>query len=139
MTLYRERKHPEALAAFQSAAQVAPDDCQSADEVDFLLFKTVRGADSVPRLEKTAALDPARAPACVHLGDAYDKSGRTAEAANSYRKYLEMPDSPLKERGRARIGKPEAASNYLPSAEAPSPSPERGPRMPTAAAARPTS
>ncbi len=110
-TLYRERKYAEALAAFQSAAQLAPDDPQSANNVGFLLFKMGKSAESVPWLEKTVKLDPARAPAYVNLGDAYDKSGRTADAARVYRKYLElMPNSPLKDRVKARIGQLETAS-----------------------------
>jgi Flp pilus assembly protein TadD len=104
MTLYRQKKYPEALAAFEHACRLDTSNTQAVNNVGILLNRPGRVKESAVWLERTVAMAPERGPAYVDLGDAYAMLGKNAEAVKAYERDLElMPESNLVTEVRAEL------------------------------------
>ncbi|XXF77334.1 polysaccharide deacetylase family protein [Myxococcaceae bacterium GXIMD 01537] len=104
MELYREKRYPDALVEFLAASALVPNDAQTANNVGFVQYKLGQYAEAQKWLEKTVALDGQRAVAWLNLGDARDKLGRREEAAQAYRRYLELlPAGPAASTVKAKL------------------------------------
>lgn len=90
MTLYREKRYPEAAAAFEEAVRLSPRNALAANNAGFTYFKMKRYSEAVQWFERTLELDPNRAIAHANLGDAWLALGRVEDARRAFEKYLEL-------------------------------------------------
>jgi uncharacterized caspase-like protein len=105
MALYREKRYPEAAAAFEEAVRLVPRNALAANNAGFTYFKMKRYTDAVAWFERTLTLDPNRAIAHANLGDAYLALGRTGDARREFEKYLQMqPNGSAATMVRKRLG-----------------------------------
>ena len=102
--LFREKRYPEALAAFQEAARLGPTSALAANNVGFTFFQLGRYRDAADWLEQTLKLDPSRAIAHANLGDAYARLSEPAKARAAYERYLQLqPNSSYASTVRGRL------------------------------------
>jgi peptidoglycan/xylan/chitin deacetylase (PgdA/CDA1 family)/TolA-binding protein len=90
MTLYREQKYAEALAAFERMLAIDPLNALAANNIGFVHTKLGHAEEALRWYEKTVAIDPARAVAWVNLGDAYVGAGRPVDARRAYERYSSL-------------------------------------------------
>ena len=101
---FREKKYPEALAAFNESHALQPSNAQVANNIGFVYYSTDKPEDALKWYEKTLALDPLRAIAWANIGEAYEKLNRTDDALKAYRKFLEIaPNHPSVAYVRGRV------------------------------------
>jgi uncharacterized caspase-like protein len=90
MSLFREKRYPEAAEAFEAVLRIRPGHVMATNNLGFTYFKLGRYEDAVTWYEKTIALDPNRAIAQANLGDALVQLGRPADAKRAYQKFLAL-------------------------------------------------
>jgi len=92
---YREKKYDQALAAFQQAVQLKPNDPVLLNNLGFIYSKMDRYDDALTWLQKTLEADPKRKEAHGNIAELYLKMGKRAEAKEHYEQYLALwPNSP---------------------------------------------
>jgi peptidoglycan/xylan/chitin deacetylase (PgdA/CDA1 family) len=105
-TLFKEKRYPEALKEFLTAAKMDPSSALAANNAGFLYNKLGNFDEAIRWTEKAITLDPRRSVAYVNLGDLYYHLDRTADARRNYEKYLELaPTSSYAPTVRSRLGK----------------------------------
>lgn len=90
LQLYREKKYPEAEAAFTEALKHRPDFALAANNLGFVYFRQNKFAEAARWYENTLQIDPSRAVAYLNLGDARVKLNETEKAKKAYANYLEL-------------------------------------------------
>jgi len=90
LALYREKKYPEALKAFQEAHQIQPSNAQVANNIGFIHFRLGDYEKALTWYQESLALDPKRAIAWANMGEACEKLGKKADAVQAYEKFLEL-------------------------------------------------
>ena len=84
LALYREKKYPEALAAFRAAFELRPTSAQIANNIGFVYYRMGTFADALAWYEKARALDPARAIAWANTGEVCEALARPKDAIAAY-------------------------------------------------------
>lgn len=106
LAFFREKRYPEALAAFEESYALQPSNAQVANNIGFVHYRTGKAAEALRWYEKTLALDPHRAIAWANTGEAYEQLDRNDEALKAYEKFLAIaPDHPSVAYVRERITK----------------------------------
>jgi peptidoglycan/xylan/chitin deacetylase (PgdA/CDA1 family)/tetratricopeptide (TPR) repeat protein len=104
LAFFREKRYPEALAAFEESYALQPSSAQVANNIGFVHYRTGKAAEALRWYEKTLALDPNRAIAWANTGEAYEQLDRKDEALKAYEKFLAIaPDHPSVAYVRERI------------------------------------
>jgi len=78
----------------EKAVKLRPRDGYIVDSLGWVLFRTGRFQESVPKLERAVQLRPNDATINDHLGDAYWRVGRRIEARFQWRRALNMKPEP---------------------------------------------
>jgi tetratricopeptide (TPR) repeat protein len=85
----------DALAAYQEARQLSPNDPVIQHNIGLTLLQLGQVADAIEPLQTAVRLAPKYRDARYLLSDAYSRSGRYNEAAESWGKFLEIvPNGP---------------------------------------------
>ena len=79
-TLARAERHAEAIATFQHAISLRPDDPHGHNDLGNLFVIVGRPADALPHFERAVALKPDMADALSNFGNALRALGRSSEA-----------------------------------------------------------
>jgi tetratricopeptide (TPR) repeat protein len=90
LQFYREKRYPEAEAAFTDALKIKPDFALAANNLGYIFYKQEKYTEAARWFENTIKYDPSRAVAYVNLGDAYDHAGDHEHAVNAWKTYLEL-------------------------------------------------
>jgi peptidoglycan/xylan/chitin deacetylase (PgdA/CDA1 family)/uncharacterized caspase-like protein len=90
LQFYREKRYPEAEAAFTDALKIKPDFALAANNLGYIFYKQEKYTEAARWFENTIKYDPSRAVAYVNLGDAYDHAGDHEHAVKAWKTYLEL-------------------------------------------------
>lgn len=90
----RGRRLVEAAALIAIAVRAVPDEAAYLDSLGWLLFQTGNYSEAVPPLCEAAKRDPGHPEVLVHLGDAYWRVGREADARNEWQRALRVAEDP---------------------------------------------
>jgi peptidoglycan/xylan/chitin deacetylase (PgdA/CDA1 family)/tetratricopeptide (TPR) repeat protein len=105
-SLYMEKRYPEALDQFLTAAKMDPRNAEAANNAGFLYYKLHKVDDSIQWTKKAIQIDPARHVAYQNLGDLYFELNRPEDARPYYEKFLQLvPNDPYANTVRLRLGK----------------------------------
>lgn len=105
-SFYQERRYPEALDQFLTAAKMAPRNAEAANNAGFLYYKLHRIDESIQWTKKAIEIDPGRSVAYQNLGDLYFEMNRPEDARPYYEKYLQLaPNEAYANTVRRRLGK----------------------------------
>ena len=86
--LAAQERRDEALAVYQRAVELEPENARQLANLGGLLGECYRPAEAIEILERAVAADPGSADARNHLGNRLREQGRAAEAAAAYRAAL---------------------------------------------------
>jgi len=104
--LSKEKRYPEALDEFLTAARMDPNNALAANNTGFIYSKLQRFDESIEWTKKAIQIDPNRSVAYQNLGDLYYQLNRPEDARPYYEKYLNLAgDKPYASVVRARLGK----------------------------------
>ena len=95
VSLYRDGKMDEALAAFEQAAKLAPTEPLVWNWIGFIHLRRASYADACKPLEEAVRLRPNYGEAWTNLGNAYLNTQRTADAAEAFRKATHLDPNNL--------------------------------------------
>ena len=84
----------KAAGLIEKAVELRPDDGYIIDSLGWILFRTGRFDEAVPKLERAVQLRPNDPTINDHLGDAYWRVGRQIEAMFQWRRALAMKPEP---------------------------------------------
>lgn len=84
----------KAAGMIEKAVALRPDDGYIIDSLGWVLYRTGRFAEAVPKLERAVQLRPNDPTINDHLGDAYWQVGRRIEATFQWRRALAMKPEP---------------------------------------------
>ena len=102
---FRRGEYESALAAFQQAVRLQPNDVRAVNNLGFTYYQVGRYQEASDEVRRALTLDPTRAVAWLNLGDALDKLGDGPGAAEAWTKYLTMiPESPERPRLETAMG-----------------------------------
>ena len=92
-TLFERGEFPAAVAQFEAAVAVAPDDSQARNNLGQTLVRLDRQTEAVPHFEEAVRLDPGRWAYRFNLGHALGDLGWWSRAVVQYRSAAELfPD-----------------------------------------------
>ena len=92
-TLFERGKFPAAVAQFEAAVAVAPDDAQARNNLGQTLVRLDRQTEAVPHFEEAVRLDPSRWAYRFNLGHTLGDLGWWSRAVVQYRSAAELfPD-----------------------------------------------
>lgn len=92
-TFAQAGRYDEAIATFQQAIRIRPDDPHGHNDLGNVLVLAGRPAEALPHFERALALKPDMADALSNFGNALRSLGRSEEAIVQYRRALELkPD-----------------------------------------------
>jgi protein O-mannosyl-transferase len=89
-TLAQAERYDEAIATFQYAIDIRPDDPHGHNDLGNVLVLVGRPEEALPHFERSLALKPDFPDALSNLGNALRSLGRSAEAMARYRRALEL-------------------------------------------------
>ena len=89
-TLAKQHRDAEAIACFERAAAIRPDDVETRNDAGWGLVTAGYPAAAIPLLEEVLRLKPDHAEAHNNLGNALRKLGRLDEAATHYARSLAL-------------------------------------------------
>ena len=90
----RGRRLGEAAALIATAVRAVPNEAAYLDSLGWLLYRTGHYQEAVPPLCEAAKRDPGHPEVLAHLGDAYWRIGREAEARSQWQRALGLADDP---------------------------------------------
>jgi tetratricopeptide (TPR) repeat protein len=90
----RGRRLSEAAALIATAVRAVPEEAAYLDSLGWLLYQTGHYQEAVPPLCEAAKRDPGHPEVLVHLGDAYWRVGREAEARSEWQRALAVAEDP---------------------------------------------
>lgn len=94
-SLSKKGAHAAAIAAYQAALQLQPDEPDAHNDLGCQYVLAGRPAEGVPHLQRAIALTPSRPEPHNNLGNAWRALGRRDSAAAEYRRALDLkPDYP---------------------------------------------
>jgi tetratricopeptide (TPR) repeat protein len=98
LQLYREKRYDLAVAKFQEAVDLKPNDPVLMNNLGFIDYVLGRYDAALVWLEKTLALDPKRKEAHGNIAELYLRLGRKEDARKHFEEYLALyPNSPQAE------------------------------------------
>jgi tetratricopeptide (TPR) repeat protein len=87
--LIQQNQHDDALAAYDQALRLQPDNVYAMDDVAQILLRQGKEAEAMRQYEKVLALKPYFGQAHLGLGMILEKSGKAAEAQPHFKQALE--------------------------------------------------
>jgi Flp pilus assembly protein TadD len=90
----RGRRLSEAAGLIATAVRAVPEEAAYLDSLGWLLYQTGHYREAVPPLCEAAKRDPGHPEVLVHLGDAYWRVGREAEARSEWQRALAVAEDP---------------------------------------------
>ena len=110
----------QAEKMIRKAVAAEPDNAAYIDSLGWVLFKLGKAEEALPHLEKAATMEGGGdATIWDHLGDVYDRLGKSAKASQAWRKALEeareatRPDKALIGRLEDKLKKVESGVGAL--------------------------
>jgi tetratricopeptide (TPR) repeat protein len=103
----RGERLPEAIELIKRAVEIEPENASFLDSLGWAQFRSGKVAEAEKSLTEAAKRNPSSAAIQHHLGDLYNKQGKTEAAKTAWRKALSLEnDSAEAEKIRAKLGEP---------------------------------
>jgi len=106
MSLFREKRYEEAVAAYTESLELQPRNVLAANNLGFTYFAMGRLDEALEWYARTLEIDPERAVTYFNIGQVHEQRGDAAAAIAAYERFLELaPDHVLVPRVDKTLGK----------------------------------